>query len=488
VDGGDRTPMQQAVWRNTCIASARLAACRSTSLGAGGRSIRWCAASPLFKETGLAAPRKMHLVAYLKTGPTASYASAWRHPAAPLHNLRDPERYEHLARVLEEARFDAGFFADGLGVPDIYKNSFADYLGRGGQLSLLDPMTVLPLMARVTTRLGLGATLSTTFNGPYQLARSLGSLDLLSGGRVAWNVVTSANDYEARNCGMAGVPPKDKRYDRADEVLEACFALWDCWDEDAMVLDRASGVFVDVSKVRYANYSGRYVSARGPMSIPRSPQGRPVIMQAGSSPRGRTFAARWAEMIFCSHATKQDAISYRDDMMQRLEACGRAPADCAVLPSLSVVVGETESIAREKAAFLDELIDPELVLASSSALLGVDLSNLDSAEAAEREAGNQGVQGSRDRMRQVAMAQGISFAQAVRKPRGLLAGTPAMIADYMEDWFKGGACDGFVLPPTIFPATYEEFGRMVVPELQRRGLFRTEYAGRTLRENLHNPG
>jgi FMN-dependent oxidoreductase (nitrilotriacetate monooxygenase family) len=287
---------------------------------------------------------------------------------------------------------------------------------------------------------------------------------------------------------MVQMPPKDTRYDRADEVLEACFALWDCWDEDALVLDRASGVFVDTGKVRYANYAGSHVSTRGPMSIPRCPQGRPVILQAGSSPRGREFAARWAEMIFCSHATRLDAVNYRDDIMRRVRACGRTAEDCVVLPSLSVVVGETEAIAREKAEFLDALIDPELVLASSSALLGVDLSDLESAEAAEAAAGNQGIQGSRDRISQVAKAQGISFAQAVRKPRGLLAGTPAMIADHMEDWFRAGACDGFVLPPTVFPATYEEFGRIVVPELQRRGLFRTEYAGRTLRENLRNPG
>ena len=433
-------------------------------------------------------PRKMHLVAYLKTGPTASYASAWRHPAAPLHDIWEPERYEHLARVLEEARFDAAFFADTLGLPDLYKASFADYIGRGGQASLLDPMVVLPLMARVTTRLGLGTTLSTTFNNPYQLARFLGSFDLLSKGRAAWNVVTSASDYEARNCGMAGLPPKELRYDRADDVLAACYALWECWDGDALVMDRASGVFADASKIRYADYTGPYVNTRGPLSIPRSPQGRPVILQAGSSPRGRDFAARWAEMVFCSPATKPDAVAYRNDLTARLVAAGRDPASCAVLPSLSVVIGETEAIAREKAAFLDSLIDPEVVLASSSSLLGVDLSTLETAEAAAREAGNQGVQGSRDRMTQVAAAQGISFAQAVRKPRGLLAGTPAMIADVMEDWFKGGACDGFVIPPTVFPSTYEEFARMVVPELQRRGLFRRDYAGKTLRENLHNPG
>jgi FMN-dependent oxidoreductase (nitrilotriacetate monooxygenase family) len=436
----------------------------------------------------VAVARKMHLCAYLKTCATASYAPAWRHPAAPLHDIWDPERYEHLARTLEAARFDAAFFADELGVPDLYRGSFADYLGRGGQTSLLDPMTVLPLMARATKHLGLGPTLSTTFNQPYQLARSLGSLDLISKGRVAWNVVTSSTDFEAQNHGQQAIPPKEERYDRGDEVLEACFALWDCWDADAVVLDQARGVFIDADKVRYANYQGRYVQTRGPMTIPRSPQGRPVIMQAGSSPRGRQFSARWAELIVCSQATKEDAREYRNDIRARLEAVGRDPDGCAVLPSITVVIGETESIAREKAAYLDSLTDPELVLASSSALLGLDLSAIETAEQAERAAGNQGIAGSRDRMTQVARAQGISFAQAVRKPRGLVAGTPKMIADILEDWFTAGACDGFVLPWAVFPGTYEDFARMVTPELQRRGLLRTEYAGRTLRENIRNPG
>ena len=432
--------------------------------------------------------RKMHLVSYLKTGPTASYASAWRHPTASLHDIWDAERYEDVARLLEEARFDAVFFADGLGLPDLYKNSFADYVGRGGQISLIDPMVVLPLMARVTKHLGLGSTISTTFNQPYHIARSLGSLDLLSKGRAAWNVVTSATDFEARNVGMAGVPPKDKRYDRADDVLEACFALWDCWEPDALVMDKASGVFADPAKIHYADHAGPYVSVRGPMSIPRSPQGRPLILQAGSSPRGRECAVRWADMIFCTHATKADAIAFRSDMHGRLREAGRTPDDVRILPTLSVVIGETESIAREKAAFFDSLIDPELVLASSSTLLGVDLSLVESAEQAEEAAGNQGIAGSRERMSQVARAQGISFAAAVRKPRALLAGTASQIADVMEDWFSSGACDGFVLPPTTFPTTYEDFARTVTPELQRRGLLRREYAGRTLRENIANPG
>ncbi len=432
--------------------------------------------------------RKMHLVAYMKTGPSASYPSGWRHPTATLDDIFEPARWEHIARVLEAGFFDACFFADGLGLPDLYKGRFDEYVGPGGQLSLLDPMVVLPLMARVTSRLGLGATLSTTFHNPYNLARSLGSLDLLSKGRVAWNVVTTAREFEALNCGTEGLPPKELRYDRADEILEACFALWDGWDADALVMDKASGVFADPTKIRYANYQGKYVASRGPLSIPRSPQGRPVIMQAGSSERGRRFAARWAEMIFCSPPTKAAALAYRADIRARMDAIGRNPDECTVLPTLSLVLGETSSIAREKAAHIESLVDPDLVLAANSWSVAADLSVIEDEHAMVTQSGNQGVQGHRDRVLQTAKAKGITFAEAVRKPRDLLAGTPAEIADIMEDWYRTGACDGFIIPPTTFPTSFEEVATMLVPELQRRGLFRKAYAGATLRENLRNPG
>jgi FMN-dependent oxidoreductase (nitrilotriacetate monooxygenase family) len=252
--------------------------------------------------------RKMHLLAYVKTGPTAQLAGAWRHPAADLDDIFRPERYEHMARVLEAACFDGCFFADTLGLPDVYKGSFDTYLRHGGQLSYLDPMMVLPVMARATRHLGLGATLSTTFFNPYHLARTLASLDHLSQGRACWNVVTSTMNFEARNFGVGELPPKEERYDRADEVVEACCALWDCWQDDALVMDKESGLFIDPEKVRYADYEGRYVRTRGPLTIPRSPQGRPVLMQAGSSPRGRDFAARWAEAIFNSSGSKKDAV------------------------------------------------------------------------------------------------------------------------------------------------------------------------------------
>ncbi len=435
----------------------------------------------------MAIKRRMHLVAYLKTGPTANDPGAWRHPASDLNDIFEPTRYEHIARVLEDARFDACFFADTFGLPDIHGNDFKVYLGLGGQISYLDPLSILPLMARVTTRLGLGATLSTTFQTPYHLARTLGSLDLLSKGRMAWNVVTSATDLEARNYGLDGIPPKDLRYERADEVLEACCALWDCWQDDVLVLDRERGIFADPSKVRYANYVGKYVRTRGPLSMPRSPQGRPILLQAGASPRGRQFAARWAEMIFCTPFTKDDAQAFYSDMKQRVVNAGRPPESCAVLPPLAVVLGETESIAQEKAAYLESLSDPELVLATNSQMLGVDLNTYRNETDVVEAQGNQGIQGTHDRVVQQARAEGISFAEAARRPRSLLAGTASTVADHMEDWFTTGSCDGFIIWPTVFPGMFEEFGRLVVPELQRRGLFRTEYQGRTLRETLQQP-
>jgi FMN-dependent oxidoreductase (nitrilotriacetate monooxygenase family) len=429
-------------------------------------------------------PRQMKLVAYLKAGPSHSYPSTWRHPTATLDDLFAPDRWEHIARVMEAARFDACFFADGLGIPDLYKGSYDDYLGRGGQLSLLDPMTLLPLMGRVTRHLGLGVTLSTSFMPPYVIARWLASLDHLSEGRAAWNVVTTGRDFEAQNCGHEGLLPKDQRYDMADEVLEACDALWQGWDPDALTLDKESGAFADPAKVRYANYRGRYVATRGPLSVPRSPQLRPVLLQAGASDRGRDFAARWAEAIFTTPATKADSLRFREDIRARMARQGRDPDECKVLPSVTLVLGETESIAREKAEFIRSQVDGELVIASSSWSVVADLSKLEDGEALDSAGSNQGVEGHRERFRQVARANNVTFAEAVRMPRPLVAGTPAMIADMMEDWFASGACDGFILPPTVFPTTFEEVARMLIPELQRRGVFRRDYEGRTLRENL----
>ncbi|WP_198369945.1 NtaA/DmoA family FMN-dependent monooxygenase [Roseomonas rosulenta] len=435
----------------------------------------------------MTATRRMHLVAYLKTGPTANHPGAWRHPEAALDDIFDPARYEHIARVLEDARFDACFYADTFGLPDIHGGNFDAYLRHGGQISYLDPLVVLPVMARVTQHLGLGATLSTTLLHPYWIARTLASLDLLSGGRMAWNIVTSATDLEARNFGQDGIAPKEERYDRAEEVVAACNALWDSWDEGAIVADREGGVFIDPSKVRYTNFEGRYVRTRGPLAMPRTPQVRPVFMQAGSSDRGRDFAARWAELVFCTPHSKADTLAFTTDIKARMARFGRAPEDCKILPSFMTVIGETESIAQEKYEHLQSLIDPEAQRMLNSALMGVDLSKVASPEEMRARQGNQGIVGSQDRVLQVMRAEGIAFQEAVAKPRALLVGTAQTIADTLEDYFTSGACDGFIVTPTVHPRMFEEFCRLVVPELQRRGLFRREYAGATLRENLARP-
>jgi FMN-dependent oxidoreductase (nitrilotriacetate monooxygenase family) len=433
--------------------------------------------------------RQMHLVAYLKTGPTAVHVGGWRHPEATLDDILDPARYQHIARVLEAAKFDGCFFADLFGLYDIHQGGFDAYVRGGGQISYLDPTVVLPVMAAVTRHLGLGATLSTSFHTAYHLARWLGSLDAMSGGRVAWNVVTSATDLEAQNAGLDELPPKEMRYDRADEVLEACFALWNSWDADALVRDKAAGIMSDPAKVHYANYQGRWVKTRGPLSIPRSPQGRPVIMQAGSSDRGRDFAARWAEAIFTIQRGEAEMREFYDDIKARLVQRGRAPHECAILPAVSVVLGETDSIARERAAYLNSLIDPELSLAASSSNLGADLTKLDTGKTLTELQGNQGMQGSADVLAQTMKAEGLTFRQAaVKRTEGKeIVGTAAMVADRLQAIFESGVCDGFVLTPTMFPGMFEQFCRSVVPELQRRGIFRTDYTGRTLRENLQGP-
>ncbi len=430
--------------------------------------------------------RQLHLIAYLKTGPTALHVGGWRHPKSTLDDILDPARYQHIARVLEAAKFDGCFFADLFGLYDLHQGSFDAYVRRGGQISYLDPTVVLPVMAAVTRHLGLGATLSTSFHSAYHLARWLGSLDAMSGGRVAWNVVTSATDLEAKNAGLDALPPRELRYDRADEVLEACFALWNSWDPDAMVRDKEAGIMSDPAKVHYANYRGRWIRTRGPLSIPRSPQGRPVIMQAGSSDRGRDFAARWAEAIFTIQLAESDMRVFYEDIKSRMRLRGREPHECVILPSVTVILGETRSIARERAAFLNGLIDPELSLASSSSNVGADLSKLEDGKSLREMQGNQGMQGSQDVLEQTMKAEGLSFKEAaVKRAEGReIVGTFRDIADHLQAVFEAGVCDGFVLTPTMFPGMFEQFCRSVVPELQRRGLFRTEYTGRTLRENL----
>lgn len=432
--------------------------------------------------------RQMRLVAYLKAGPTCHHHGGWRHPEAELGFL-DPSWYERTATTLEQGCFDALFFADVLGLYDYYNGSFATQIGKGGALSLLDPLPILAMMARATRHIGLGATLSTTFHHPYQIARTLGTLDILSGGRMAWNIVTSASHLEAKNFGMDAIPGREERYARAHEAVEACLRLWESWDADALILDRAEGRFADPDKVHYAHYEGRHIRSRGPLTVPRSPQGHPVLMQAGSSGPGLEFAARWAELVFTLQHTPEDMRRFRSATRDRVALNGRDPDGCAVLPSVDPIIGETESIAREKQDYVNSLVDAELGMALTSSHIGTDLSRFSPDRPVEDLDLPEGSRGSFDVILQGTRAGGLSLGEAARRfatselaPQ--VVGTPESVADQLEAMFTSEACDGFILTPTVSPGTWEQFTRAVVPILQRRGLLRRGYTASTLRGHL----
>lgn len=434
--------------------------------------------------------RQMHLVAFLLAGPTAHHHGMWRHPET-VNAFLDPQIYEHVARVLEQGFFDGLFFADVQGLYNYYNGSHATVVEKGGQMALLDPVPLLAVMARATKHIGLGATLSTSLLNPYQIARTLATLDHLSGGRVAWNVVTSSSAIEARNFGLDGLPPRNERYDRADEVVEACMALWNSWEPDALIIDKASGTFADPSKVRTVDYQGKWSRTVGPLTVPRSPQGHPVIMQAGSSDRGREFAARWSEVIFTLQHDVESMQAFYGDVKGRMAKYGRAPEECAILTSVDPIIGETEAIAREKQAYINDLVDAELGMALVSYHLGVDLSRYPADQPLDDIQMEEGSRGSFDVLVRATKAEGLTLGEAARRfatselcPQ--VVGTPESVADQLQSYFEAKGCDGFILTPTAFPGTFETFARSVSPILQERGVLRKEYTGRTLRENLRS--
>lgn len=433
--------------------------------------------------------RQMHLIGYFLAGPTWHNNGAWRHPESDADMALEPRRYERMAQVLEEGKFDALFFVDILTLYDSYGGSVAGQVSGPGQMFFLDPMLLLAAMARVTSHIGLAGTLTTAFYSPFHIARAFATLDHMSHGRAAWNVVTSSNTREAQNYGLDRLMDKSLRYDHADEVLEACDGLWNSWDADAIVYDRKAGVYADGSKVHATKYDGKYVRARGPLTTPRSPQGRPVIMQAGSSPRGREFAARWAEVVFTLQHAKADMQAFYADIKSRMERVGRRPEECVITPAVDIILGETESIARERAAYLESLVSAEVGVCDLSNAIGVDLSGYDLDKPVEDMEINDGPRGVLDVILQGSRAAGLTLRQAghrygTSQHTPALIGTAEMVADRMQDMFESHCCDGFVVCPSITPGTYVQFVKTVVPELQRRGIFRKNYAGKTLRENL----
>ena len=437
------------------------------------------------------ARRQMALVGFMQAGNATVYAGSWRHPATE-HGFLDQRYYQKLGRTLEAGSFDMMFFDDRLAMPGMYGGSVADAVRMGARPVKLDLSIVLGLVAGVTDHIGLGATYSTTYYSPFHVARTFATLDHLSGGRAAWNVVTSVNDSEAQNYGLKEHLDHDARYSRADEFLEATTGLWDSWDDDALVLDRVSGRFADPDKVHELNFEGHWFNVRGPLTVPRSPQGRPVLLQAGSSGRGRDFAARWAEVIFSGDPDIDIARSHYKDQKERVAARGRDPQSVKMLPMVYTVVGESRLQAEDREqVFLNDLVDPKASLALLSELMNYDFSGLELDDPITDEliASVSGIRGLVQNIRQHIGGDTVTLADLAGHRATLLqgprfVGTGTEVADQMEEWFAGDACDGFVIAATHTPGAYEDVVRMVVPELQRRGVFRDGYAGHTLRDNL----
>ena len=435
--------------------------------------------------------RQMTLVAFLQAQNCTTIPSAWRHPEARIDTY-SPEYYQHIAKILEDGKFDMGFFDDRLAMPDMYGNDHAETVKNGIRCTKLDAVTCLMTMAAVTNKLGLGATYSTTYYEPFHVARLFQTLDLMTKGRAAWNVVTSVNDNEAKNMGRETHTDHDLRYDRADEFMEVVLGHWDSWDDDAIVVDKVNNIYADPKKVRRIDYKGKFLSSRGPFTVPRTPQGHPVVIQAGGSPRGKQFAARWGELIFAGYRNIDVGRAEYAALKTATKAAGRNPEHLKITSLMYPISAATKSEAEDKKAAYESLSNDmdQLLLLSEALNFDFAKKDIDEEFSDEEIAGLQGMQAMRDRV----ISTGITnptprdFMKITRRgllPEGhLFIGGPKEIADEMEAWFHSPACDGFVVAPTHQPGTFEDFTRFVIPELQKRGVFRKEYKGSTLRDHL----
>jgi FMN-dependent oxidoreductase (nitrilotriacetate monooxygenase family) len=421
--------------------------------------------------------------------------SSWRHVAAA-PDFMTAEYYQRIARTLEAGKFHIAFFDDRLAMPDRYGQDHAESVRGGVRVVKMDLVPLMTAMGLATRYLGIAGTYSTTYYEPFHVARVFATLDHMIGGRAAWNVVTSVNDSEAANFGRETHLEHDARYDRADEFMEAVLGHWDTWEDDAIVYDREGGVFADPTKVHRLDHRGEWFRSRGPFTVPRTPQGRPVILQAGQSGRGRRFAARWGEVLFVTYPNLEVGQQDYRTIKEEIASAGRDPRLVTILPAVYCVVGETRTIAEERYAYIEQLHRPIDTLALLGEWINFDFATkaLDEPFTDAELASISGGQGMRDRVIRVSGNPNPTtrdFIEATGRgtvrdhPRFI--GTPKEVADGLEEWFTAEACDGFILAASHVPGAYEEFVRLVVPELQRRGLFRREYSGATLRENLGLP-
>lgn len=420
--------------------------------------------------------------------PGGHFAGAWRHPYSTGDWL-GRETLRETARALESAKFDLAFIPETVS----YREGFTRH-GLSNSIKH-DPAQVAAQIAAVTDHLGVGVTLSTSFNSPYNLARTLASLDHLSGGRVAWNVIQSQGEANYANFPEVERLAGAELYDRGDEVVEAVVALWQSWGQDALVNDRETGLFADPSRITTPDYKGRYTAVRGPLNLPPTPQGQPVIIQAGDSPRGREFGARWGDVIFAIERTPADLLAKKNDLRAKAAAHGRDPEKIRLFAAVQPIIGETTAIARARRDDLRAHITPEAGLEFFSLFSRLDLSGVDPQDpylkvieerGADQPPNRAVVQltellGARAGSITIAEAA-VEFSTSELTPQ--LVGTGVEVAEQLAEIFTSGAADGFLITPTHFPGSFHEFGRAVVPHLQRLGVFRTEYGDTTLRGNL----
>ncbi|MEB0206068.1 LLM class flavin-dependent oxidoreductase [Pseudomonas sp. CCC3.1] len=427
--------------------------------------------------------RHMSLGAFIMS--SGHHLAAWRHPRAWAGGGLNFQHFKQLAQTAERGKFDAIFFADNLalmGTPEL-----GQYTTAG---DVFDPLVLLSGLATVTERIGLISTVSTSYNEPYLLARKFASLDHLSDGRSGWNLVTSATDLEALNFGREQHFEHDDRYQRAEEFIDVVTGLWDSYEDDAFVRDKASGTFFEAEKLHVLGHKGQHYRVRGPLNIPRPPQGYPVLIQAGSSEPGKALAARTAEVVFTAQQTLANAQAFYADVKGRLAGYGRTPDQLRVMPGISPVIGSSQDEADEKYQQLQDLLDPRVGLGLLAGMAGgFDLSGYDLDGPLPELPVSNSMQSRQALFIELARRENLSIRQLYLKIAGArghhtVIGTPKTVADTLEQWFVEQGADGFNIMPPFLPEGLHDFVDGVVPILQQRGLFRREYSGTTLREHL----
>jgi FMN-dependent oxidoreductase (nitrilotriacetate monooxygenase family) len=430
-------------------------------------------------------PNKLHLNAFLMS--VGHHEASWLLPESDPYAGWSVEHYKHLARIAERGKLDSLFLADS---PVQQGNPGRRPTGK------LEPTVLLTALASATEHIGLIATASTSYNEPYNLARRFASLDHVSNGRAGWNIVTTAGADAARNFGLDDVPLHKDRYERAAEFVEVSTKLWDSWADDAVVADKEAGIHADAAKVRPINHRGRFFGVDGPFNVPRSPQAYPLLVQAGSSEDGKQFAARWAEAVFTAQQTLEEAQAFYSDLKKRTAALGRDPEGIKALPGIVPIIGDTEAQARELDAELERLISPEYAKRQLAARFKLDPAALDLDKPLPADLPSEDeIEGAKSRYTLIvdlARRENLTVRQLIARLGGgrghrTFTGTPVQVADAIEEWFDNRAADGFNIMPAVLPSGLEAFVDKVVPILQERGRFRTEYEGQTLRDRYGLP-